>query len=216
MRFLKFHNVDNNTVTYDDLFTNIILMASLLTITAISYIFDVMDNTDIATLQSISETLKNNPMASQRVLAENAGISIGLMNVILKRFVERGWIMLTNVNLRKLSYAITPDGMAELTERSRRFAKRTFELANRYNETLCNAVLKAKKDGKKELVLYGKSYIKFLLVYACQEKGLTFKEKSCDEPFDKDAFCVVGEQSEKNEIERLKKQGCVSLLDLIG
>lgn len=112
MSFLKLHNVDNNTVTYDDLFTNIILMASLLTITAISCIFDVMDNTDIATLQSISETLKNNPMASQRVLAENAGISIGLMNVILKRFVERGWIMLTNVNLRKLSYAITPAGMA--------------------------------------------------------------------------------------------------------
>ena len=120
------------------------------------------------------------------------------------------------MNLRKLSYAITPAGMAELTERSRRFAKRTFELANRYNETLCNAVLKAKKDGKKELVLYGKSYIKFLLVYACQEIGLTFKEKSCDEPFYKDAFCVVGEQCEKNEIERLKKQGCVSLLDLIG
>ena len=26
------------------------------------------------------------------------------MNSVLKRFVERGWIMLTNVNLRKLSY----------------------------------------------------------------------------------------------------------------
>ena len=35
---------------------------------------------------------------------DNAGISIGLMNSVLKRFVERGWIMLTNVNLRKLSY----------------------------------------------------------------------------------------------------------------
>ena len=35
---------------------------------------------------------------------DNAGISIGLMNSVLKRFVERGWIMLTNINLRKLSY----------------------------------------------------------------------------------------------------------------
>ena len=26
------------------------------------------------------------------------------MNSVLKRFVERGWIMLTNINLRKLSY----------------------------------------------------------------------------------------------------------------
>ena len=62
-------------------------------------------NNEVATLQNIANTLKQEPLASQRVLAENAGISIGLMNAVLKRFVERGWIMLTNVNLRKLSYA---------------------------------------------------------------------------------------------------------------
>lgn len=97
-------------------------------------------NTDVATLQNIADTLKEEPMASQRVLAENAGMSIGLMNAVIKRFVERGWIMLTNVNLRKLSYAITPAGIAELTSRSESFAKRTFALANKYNDTLCKAV----------------------------------------------------------------------------
>ena len=93
-------------------------------------------NNEVATLQNIANTLEQEPLASQRVLAENAGMSIGLMNAVLKRFVERGWIMLTNVNLRKLSYAITPAGIAELTARSQKFAKRTFELANIYNETL--------------------------------------------------------------------------------
>ena len=73
-------------------------------------------NSDVAVLQNIADTLKQEPLASQRVLADNAGISIGLMNAILKRFVERGWIMLSNVNLRKLSYAITPAGMVELTQ----------------------------------------------------------------------------------------------------
>ena len=53
-------------------------------------------NSDVATLQSIAKTLEEEPLASQRVLAENAGMSIGLMNAVLKRFVERGWIMLTN------------------------------------------------------------------------------------------------------------------------
>ena len=77
-----------------------------------------IDNNSVATLQSIAKTLEEEPLASQRVLAENAGMSIGLMNAVLKRFVERGWIMLTNVNLRKLSYAVTPDGITELTSRS--------------------------------------------------------------------------------------------------
>ena len=121
-------------------------------------------NSEVAILQNIADTLKEYPLASQRVLAENAGMSIGLMNAVIKRFVERGWIMLTNVNLRKLSYAITPAGIAELTARSQTFAKRTFAIANKYNDTLCKAVSDAKKAGKSKLALYGNSYIKFLLV----------------------------------------------------
>ena len=59
---------------------------------------------DLATLQVISDTLKEKPEANQRTLAENTGMSIGLMNAVLKRFAERGWIMLSNVNGRKLAY----------------------------------------------------------------------------------------------------------------
>lgn len=172
-------------------------------------------NTDIATLQNIADTLKEEPMASQRVLAEKAGISIGLMNAILKRFVERGWIMLSNVNLRKLSYAITPAGIAELTARSQTFAKRTFAIANKYNDTLCKIVQDAKNEGKTRLVLYGKSYIKFLLIYACQTFNVTFIEKNVDEAIIEDAFCVVGELCEEKDITRLTKLGCVNLVDLI-
>ena len=50
---------------------------------------------DLNTLKTIADTLEQNPLASQRMLAENAGMSIGLMNAVLKRFAERGWIMLS-------------------------------------------------------------------------------------------------------------------------
>ena len=172
-------------------------------------------NTDIATLQNIADTLKEEPLASQRVLAEKAGISIGLMNAILKRFVERGWIMLSNVNLRKLFYAITSEGIAELTARSQAFAKRTFELANKYNDTICHVVQNAKNEGKTKLVLYGKSYIKFLLIYACQTLNVTFVEKDVNEAVDENAFCVVGELCKESEIARLAKLGCVNLLKIM-
>lgn len=173
-------------------------------------------NSDVATLQSIAATLEQEPLASQRVLAENAGMSIGLMNAVLKRFVERGWIMLTNVNLRKLSYAVTPAGIAELTARSQAFAKRTFELANTYNDTLCHLIGNAKKDGKHKLILYGKSYIRFLLIYVCEILNVTFLEKNTDAPLEPDALCVVGELNSEEEITRLVKKGCLNLLDLIN
>ena len=75
--------------------------------------------------------------------------------------------------------------------------------------------LKQKIRGKKTMILYGKSYIKFLLVYACQTYGLTFKEKLEDEQIEENACCVAGELCENAVIENLKKQGCLSLLDLI-
>ena len=172
-------------------------------------------NSDVATLQSIAKTLEEEPLASQRVLAENAGMSIGLMNAVLKRFVERGWIMLTNVNLRKLSYAVTPDGIAELTSRSQKFTKRTFAIANTYNETFCHLVSESKKQGITTLILYGKSYIRFLLIYACQTLNVTFIEKEVTEPVMKNALCVVGELNQESEITRLENEGCVNLLNLI-
>ena len=123
--------------------------------------------------------------------------------------------MLTNVNLRKLSYAVTPAGISELSLRSQKFAKRTFEMANRYNESLCKAVEEAKNQGKTKVVLYGNSYIKFLLVYACQTLGVGFVEKSLEDSIENDALCIVGELNEDSDIERLKSKGCVSLLDFL-
>ena len=172
-------------------------------------------NSDVVTLQSIANTLESRPLANQRELAKNAGMSVGLMNAILKRFAERGWIMLSNVNLRKLSYALTPAGIAELKSRSSKFARRTFELANVYNEKICALVAEAKNNGKKSVVLYGKSYIKFLVSYACQTAGLEFEEKETFESVSEDSLCIVGELNDENEIARLEKSGCVNLLDFL-
>ena len=172
-------------------------------------------NTDVATLQTIADTLKEDPLASQRVLAENAGMSIGLMNAVIKRFVERGWIMLSNVNLRKISYVLTSEGIAELTARSQNFARRTFELANKYNQQLCELVAQTKKSGKNKVILYGQSYIKFLLEYACQTQGVIFEEQPVTAQIEKNACCIVGEMNDEKDIIRLKEEGCLNLLEII-
>ena len=172
-------------------------------------------NKDLTILQDIADTLEDQPMASQRVLAEKAGMSIGLMNAVLKRFVERGWIMLSNVNLKKLSYAITPAGIAELTRRSQSFARRTFEIANTYNEEISRLVLDAKTSGKTSVALYGESYIKFLLVYACQTHGIDFVQKDINSPAEEKALCLIGELNDEEDIDCLEKSGFINLLKLI-
>lgn len=170
---------------------------------------------DLATLQVISETLKEDPQASQRTLAKKANMSLGMMNAILGRFVERGWIMLTNVNGRKLAYAVTPEGISELTERGKSFAKRTFKIANEYHDLLYNVIVKAKLSGKKKVILCGKSYVRFLLVYICSKVGIDFGDSDILEDVDTEAYYFIGEMEDKEVQKNAMEKGYVSLLDIL-
>ena len=171
---------------------------------------------DLATLQVISETLKEDPQASQRTLAKKANMSLGMMNAILGRFVERGWIMLTNVNDRKLAYAVTAEGIFELAERGKRFAKRTFAIANQYNDVLFEVISKAKDEGKNRVILYGKSYIRFLLEYVCVTCNMEFVEKDVNSEIDAESFCFIGELEDVTIQNNRIKNGCISLLDILS
>lgn len=170
---------------------------------------------DLATLQVILETLKEDPQASQRTLAKKANMSLGMMNAILGRFVERGWIMLTNVNGRKLVYAVTTEGISELAKRGKSFALRTFKLANVYSEIFCKKFLEAKVAGKTKVVLYGDSYIKFIIKYACNELGLDFEEKETTAKVLTNEVCLAGELNDEDCQEQLIAKGCINLVEMV-
>lgn len=123
-------------------------------------------------------------------------MSLGMMNAILGRFVERGWIMLTNVNGRKL-------------------ALRTFKLANVYSEAFCKKLMEAIVAGKTKVVLYGEIYIKFIIKYACNEVGMNFEQKDASDKVLSDAVCIAGELNAEDVQKVLIKAGCFSLVNMV-
>jgi EPS-associated MarR family transcriptional regulator len=72
--------------------------------------------------------LQENPGVTQRTLAKEVGINVSSINFCLKALVEKGWIKMGNFskNPDKLSYAylLTPTGVAEKAELTRRFLQR--------------------------------------------------------------------------------------------
>lgn len=63
-------------------------------------------------LQMMSEVEKN-PHVSQRKLALELGIAMGLVNTYLKRCINKGWIKVGQVPVRRFAYYLTPTGFAE-------------------------------------------------------------------------------------------------------
>ena len=69
-------------------------------------------------------------LVSQRELANSAGLSLGLTNTLLKRFIERGWVKLMHVDGRKIMYGLTPMGMEEIAMRTLRYFARAVHNAS--------------------------------------------------------------------------------------
>lgn len=58
---------------------------------------------------------------SQRSLARNVGIALGLTNLLLKRLIRKGWVRIIHVKPNRVKYLITPAGIAEKARMSSRY-----------------------------------------------------------------------------------------------
>lgn len=174
-----------------------------------------MNEQDTKILSEIQQTLAINPNATQRTMAQKSNVSLGMMNAVLKRCVERGWIAVKNLNMKKVCYCLTPEGFEEISNRSAKYMKSSFSMMNDYAEKIQNVISQAKEDGKSMVVLYGKSNIKFVIEWACEKCGMEFKNCSeSDKIKDDNSLNLVGECLDEKKIEMLLQMGCKSVLNL--
>ncbi len=117
---------------------------------------------------------KNAKPLSQRALAKRSGLSLGMTNALLRRFIERGWVKLLNASGRTLGYVLTPEGAEEIVLRSLRYFARAARSASLYRNKIEQFVLKAALDGFTTLVLEGPAELDFLFDYTCERHDLLF------------------------------------------
>ena len=78
---------------------------------------------------NILRKIKNEPVSSQRKLANDLGFSLGKLNYCLKALQKKGFVKLSNFKkkenkIKYLQYVITPKGIAERTKLTINFMKR--------------------------------------------------------------------------------------------
>ena len=59
------------------------------------------------------EVVHEDSRVTQRGMAKKLGIALGLANIYLKRMIHKGYIKVVNVQPNRISYLITPRGIAE-------------------------------------------------------------------------------------------------------
>ena len=133
----------------------------------------------------------------QRELADKAGISLGMTNAILKRLIEKGWLMTKRLNSRNISYVVSPAGIEEIFRRGYKYFKRTIDEVRLYKEEIKQLVSKAASAGYKTVALVGKSDLDFIVEYVCGKAEIEFiKAKTEKEIAKKEVFYIYGEQQD--------------------
>ena len=144
----------------------------------------------------ILEHIYNNDSLKQRELADKAGISLGMTNAILKRLIEKGWLLTKRINSRNICYVVSPAGMEELFRQGRQKFKQTIDNVLFYKEEIEHLVSEAVAGGYETVALVGKSDLDFIVEYACGKAGIGF---NCIEHYDRaeeKAFVIFSELQE--------------------
>ena len=74
---------------------------------------DTRQHTEQKVMVHLLTEIEGNPSFTQRGLASELGIALGLMNHYLKSCVTKGWIRATQISPRRISYFLTPEGFKE-------------------------------------------------------------------------------------------------------
>jgi DNA-binding PadR family transcriptional regulator len=78
--------------------------------------------TELAILNYIDQ----HDTATQRELSEHAGVSLGTINLLLKRMVNRGLVKIERLQPNSMKYFLTPSGIADKLERTYGYIVRTY------------------------------------------------------------------------------------------
>ena len=113
-----------------------------------------MDHNEFRTLK-ILEEIDKEYTPSQRDLANELNISLGLVNSFIKRLANRGYFKIVNIQKNRVKYLLTPKGVAEKTRLTYEFIKLSYQFYNGAREKLRKLYEELENRGSNRIVFYG-------------------------------------------------------------
>src|SRR5271156_463611 len=132
------------------------------------------DEPDNATIVlGLLESVERDGAQSQRKLASDLGIALGLVNAYLKRCVKKGLLKIGQAPPRRYAYYLTPHGFAEKSRLTVEYLSHSFSFFRRARED-CASVLKiAHARGWNRAALVGVSDLAEIATICALEQGIT-------------------------------------------
>jgi DNA-binding MarR family transcriptional regulator len=106
-------------------------------------------------LLRLLSAVERNSSITQRVIALDLGIALGLANTYLKRCVKKGLIKVAMAPANRYSYYLTPKGLAEKSRLTAEFLRQSFNLVRTARSEFHNLFATCANRGWRRVVLVG-------------------------------------------------------------
>jgi DNA-binding MarR family transcriptional regulator len=128
---------------------------------------DIEGHRDLRLLEAVGE----DPRVTQRGLATKLGIALGLTNIYVKRLIRKGYIKCVNVQSNRLTYLITPRGIAEKMRLTYEFMDYSLHLYAEVRQHL-RAVLHGRAAADRRVAIFGRGEAAEIAYLSLKEFGL--------------------------------------------
>lgn len=152
---------------------------------------------------------------TQRDLSSRTNLSLGLVNLFLKRLIKRGYVKVTGLNTKKVQYFLTAKGFAEKATKSYLYIFKTIDMVKKIEKVIQSIVLDAYKQGERKFVLLGSGSLADLVDVSVKDMGLEgifFVWSKNGQSVEKDAFILATDKHFK----KLNGNKCVNLAEKLA
>ena len=130
-----------------------------------------METQDLRTLRLLEE-IEKNQLPSQRYLASQLNVSLGLTNAFIKRLTKKGYFKIKTIPKNKIKYILTTKGVAEKTRLTYEYIQYSFRFYKRVRIILQKLYRKLNEQDVHRIVFYGSNEVAEIAYVFLQETDI--------------------------------------------
>jgi DNA-binding MarR family transcriptional regulator len=123
-------------------------------------------------LLGLLESVERDGGQSQRRLASELGIALGLVNAYLKRCIKKGLVKVRGAPARRYAYYLTPQGFAEKSRLTIEYLTSSFSFFRQARADCAKTLALAQEHGWSRIALAGISDLAEIAVICAFERGM--------------------------------------------
>lgn len=130
-----------------------------------------MDQQDLRTLRLL-EAIESGESTSQRDLAHQLNLSLGLVNSFIKRLARKGLFKVTHIPRNRVAYILTPRGAAEKTRLTYAYIQFSYNFYRDARKRLKSLVAQLCERNVKRIVFWGATDLAEIAYLSIQDMPL--------------------------------------------